>query len=249
MASLDVSSALFLMGLVGLSDAFVYLKRFDELSRGQQYRVMLARLMAAGRNVWLVDEFCANLDPVTANVVSDKLQSIARELGATVVLGAPHCESFISALRPDKVVQLTTSWEHTVIRGDEFLQELRDLHLLHHRMQSLRLRPELLAATRSGQKQSTIRRGRRQIRTGLLVLESRGESLLVHVTGVTYKRFGELTEEDAQGDGYQNLAQLREELRSYYPKLRKNSPLTVVEFELTPGKRGRTLSPALALAR
>jgi uncharacterized protein len=49
----DVRTALYLMGLVGLSDAFIYLKRFDELSRGQQYRALLARLIRGGYNVWL----------------------------------------------------------------------------------------------------------------------------------------------------------------------------------------------------
>ena len=38
----DVAAALQLMGTVGLSDAFVYLKRFDELSNGQQYRRYLS---------------------------------------------------------------------------------------------------------------------------------------------------------------------------------------------------------------
>jgi ABC-type ATPase with predicted acetyltransferase domain len=41
----DVRSAMHLMGLVGLSDAFVYLKRFAELSNGQQYRAMLTCLI------------------------------------------------------------------------------------------------------------------------------------------------------------------------------------------------------------
>jgi ABC-type ATPase with predicted acetyltransferase domain len=37
----NVATALELLGIVGLSDAFVYLKRFRELSNGQQYRAML----------------------------------------------------------------------------------------------------------------------------------------------------------------------------------------------------------------
>jgi len=100
-------------GIVGLSDAYVYLKRFDELSNGQQYRAMLAKLIAGGANVWLADEFCANLDSITANVVADGLQRIARQLGppwsciftATGVRGR---------LRPDHVLQLTTGNGHTV---------------------------------------------------------------------------------------------------------------------------------------
>src|SRR5262249_48089782 len=42
----DVPKALRLMGTVSLSDAFVYLKRYDELSAGQQYRAMLAKLIS-----------------------------------------------------------------------------------------------------------------------------------------------------------------------------------------------------------
>ena len=232
MRVLDVASALHLMGLVGLSDAFVYLKRFDELSRGQQYRAMLARMIASGNNVWLIDEFCANLDPVTANVISDKLQSLARSLGATVVVAAPHCDAFLSTLRPDKVVQLTTAWEHKVLAGVEFMRSLGLTRLRRDRVLRLRLRPEFLAAVRCGQKRSTIRTSRRRIELGLLVLESAGESVLVSVSKVTYKRFGDLSDEDARGDDYANLTQLQTELRSVYPKLRKSSPLSVVEFQL-----------------
>ena len=239
----DVPSALYLMGLVGLSDAFVYLKRFDELSRGQQYRAMLAKLIASGSNIWLVDEFCANLDPVSANVLSDKLQSLARNLGATVVVAAPHCDAFVSALRPDKVVQLTTAWEHKILNGVEFQRALRSTHLRHDRILSLRLRPEFLGAVRCGQKRTTIRIGQRHIEPGPLVLESQGESLLVNVTKVTYKRFGDLNDDDAKSEGYTDLTQLQEELRSVYPRLRKNSPLTVIEFGPPSGNNGIASPP------
>jgi ABC-type ATPase with predicted acetyltransferase domain len=62
----DVPTALYLMGLVGLSDAFIYLKRFDELSRGQQYRALLARLIAGGYSVWL--EKIRNAYPLLSNL-------------------------------------------------------------------------------------------------------------------------------------------------------------------------------------
>lgn len=108
----DVGEALRLMGLVGLSDAFVYLKRFDELSNGQQYRVMLARLISGGCNLWLADEFCANLDPVAANVVADRMQRTARASGAALVVASSQPETFAATLKPDRVVRLTTAREH-----------------------------------------------------------------------------------------------------------------------------------------
>jgi len=121
----DVRTALHLMGLVGLSDAFVYLKRFSELSNGQQYRAMLAHLITSGCNVWLADEFCANLDVITANVVADRLQRIARQLGAVLIVASSHPEVFAAALRPDRVVHLTTTWEHSVLGGVDFVRRMR----------------------------------------------------------------------------------------------------------------------------
>lgn len=234
----NVLSALHLMGLVGLSDAFVYLKRFDELSRGQQYRAMLARLIASGCNVWLIDEFCANLDQVTANVISDKLQSLGRKLGATVIAAGPHCNAFVSTLGPDKVVQLTTAWEHRVLDGEKFVQSVDSAMSTKERILRLRLRPELFAAVRCGQKRSTIRAGRKYIEPGLLVLESPEGSLLVRITRVTYKRCSGLTDEDARNDGYVNVSQLQKELRSIYPTLGKNSLLTLIEFGQVSGRDG-----------
>jgi len=227
----DVSSALYWMGMVGLSDAFVYLKRFEELSRGQQYRAMLVGMIANGHNVWLIDEFCANLDTVTANVVADKLQGLARSLGATVIAAAPHCDAFVSTFKPDKIIRLTTAWEHHVLRGADFIQSIRPNHLRQNRILSLHLKPELLEAVRSGRKTSTIRAGRKQLEPGPLVLEAKQGTFLVRVTRVTCKRFRSLTDEDARKDGYSGIEQLEKELRAIYPTLGRNSFITQIEFE------------------
>ncbi|MFC2006552.1 ATP-binding cassette domain-containing protein [Chloroflexota bacterium] len=241
----DVSSALYLMGLVGLSDAFVYLKRFEELSKGQQYRAMLARMIANGYNVWLIDEFCANLDRVTANVVADKLQSLARSLGATVIAASPHCDTFVSTFKPDKIVRLTTASEHHILRGDDFVRTISPEHLRRSRILSLRLKPDLLEAVRCGRKTSTIRAGRKNIEQGLLVLESAQASLLVRITQVTYKCFKSLKDEDARKEGYICVGQLEKELRSIYPTLGNNSFLTQVEFELVTGDGISVCAPSV----
>ena len=73
LAKKNVEEALQVMGMVGLSDAYVYLKRYEELSNGQQYRAMLAGLITSAYNLWIADEFCANLDSITANLVSRRL--------------------------------------------------------------------------------------------------------------------------------------------------------------------------------
>lgn len=120
----DARAALPLLGLVALSDAFVYLKRFDELSAGQQYRAMLAKLLSASCNLWLADEFCVNLDPVSANCVASRLGSLARQLKAILVVATPHPDVIAGALMPDLVIRLSTAWDSAVISGPEFLQNL-----------------------------------------------------------------------------------------------------------------------------
>jgi uncharacterized protein len=120
-----VGAALELLGWVGLSDAFVYLKRFDELSAGQQYRAMLAGLLYSGANVWVADEFCSNLDPVTAAVVADRAQQLARRLKVIFIVATAHPEHVLSALRPDWVLQLTTATETRLIVGKEYRRLLR----------------------------------------------------------------------------------------------------------------------------
>lgn len=117
----DTHRALHMLNIAGLTEAFLYFKRFDELSAGQQYRLMLARLIDSGANVWLADEFCSALDEVTASIVAHNLQRHARRVGATVIVAAPHFETFIRSLRPDKVLKLTSAWEWKAYKTADFL--------------------------------------------------------------------------------------------------------------------------------
>jgi ABC-type ATPase with predicted acetyltransferase domain len=122
LGAIDASSALSLMGLVGLSDAFVFFKRYDELSMGQQYRAMLAKLIASTANIWVADEFCASLDHVTANVVSASLQRLARSTGAVLVVASSNPAPYVAALQPDRVLKLTSSSESEEIPGSTFVR-------------------------------------------------------------------------------------------------------------------------------
>jgi ABC-type phosphate/phosphonate transport system ATPase subunit len=117
----ETNRALHVLNIAGLTEAFLYFKRFDELSAGQKYRFMLARLIDSGVNVWLADEFCSTLDEVTASIVAHNLQRHARRVGATVVVAAPHFETFIRSLKPDKVLKLTSAWEWQMYSGESFI--------------------------------------------------------------------------------------------------------------------------------
>lgn len=117
----DTRRALHVLNIAGLTEAFLYFKTFAELSAGQRYRFMLAKLIDSGANLWLADEFCSTLDEVTASIVAHNLQRHARRMGATVIVAAPHFETFIRSLKPDRVLKLTSSWEWQAYTGDEFI--------------------------------------------------------------------------------------------------------------------------------
>jgi ABC-type phosphate/phosphonate transport system ATPase subunit/GNAT superfamily N-acetyltransferase len=227
----DVKAALYLMGLVGLSDAFIYLKRFDELSNGQQYRAMLARLIVSNCNIWLADEFCANLDPLTAHLVSDRLQRIARQVGAAVIVASSQPETFAASLRPDLVINLTTAWEHHRLTGSEFMRSLPNRSKSFN-APYLKVAPEYMPAIRAGRKRTTIRKGRKTFNHELILLKTKTDFEPVKITNIRYTAFKCLNEEDAINDGFDSLEELRFALFSYYPDLQDDSWVTIVSFEL-----------------
>lgn len=110
----DIQRGLYLMNCVGLSEAFLYVKPFRALSAGQKYRAMLAALLAQNSNLWLIDEFCENLDAITASLISEKLLSLARKRQATVIVAAPNYERFLDTLQPDNILLLTGITKHKV---------------------------------------------------------------------------------------------------------------------------------------
>ncbi|MBC2777845.1 ABC transporter ATP-binding protein [Parasphingopyxis marina] len=71
---------------LGLVDAEGFgARRLDRLSTGERSRIMIARALAPGAGVVLLDEPCANLDPKWQLVVLDRLRAEA-QAGAVVAL-------------------------------------------------------------------------------------------------------------------------------------------------------------------
>ena len=100
----DVTEAVKILSFCGLNDAFLFLRKYKELSEGQKYRYKLAKLMdRADKRVWVVDEFCATLDCVMARVIAFLVQKVARKLGKTVVVASTH-NDFLGDFQPDIVV-------------------------------------------------------------------------------------------------------------------------------------------------
>ncbi len=75
-----------LMGMVGL-DAGQFARRLPhQLSGGQRQRVGLARALAAGQDIVLMDEPFGALDPLTRAEMQDVLRKLAGEMRMTVLL-------------------------------------------------------------------------------------------------------------------------------------------------------------------
>lgn len=99
-----LSKTLELFSFVGLSDANLFLRKPSELSDGQRYRFMLAKMIESGAQVWMADEFLALLDRVTAKVIAYNIQKIARKVGATLIVATTH-RDMMDDLAPDLYIE------------------------------------------------------------------------------------------------------------------------------------------------
>jgi ABC-type ATPase with predicted acetyltransferase domain len=90
----SVEKGLELLSRVGLNDAFLFVRRYRELSDGQKYRYRIAKMIESGRQYWFMDEFCSTLDRDTAKIVAFNVQKLARKLGKAVVAATTHTDLF-----------------------------------------------------------------------------------------------------------------------------------------------------------
>jgi ABC-type lipoprotein export system ATPase subunit/GNAT superfamily N-acetyltransferase len=88
----DFNEAIQLLSKAGLNDAFLFIRRFSELSDGQKYRYRIAKLTESGKQWWITDEFCSTLDRDTAKIVAFNVQKIARQMGRAVIAATTHTD-------------------------------------------------------------------------------------------------------------------------------------------------------------
>lgn len=88
----NLNEALGFMSIAGLNDAYLFIRKPEELSDGQRYRFKLAKIIESGANVWVADEFLAILDRTTAKVIAYALQKTARKFGATLMVATTHTD-------------------------------------------------------------------------------------------------------------------------------------------------------------
>ena len=85
----------------------------------------------------------------------------------------------------------------------------------------------------SGRKKATIRLGKVKVKYNELIVHGGGRPVAkIRVTNVVYKKVRELTDEDAQKDGFKSLRELLEALRKVYGNLSPDDVVTIIEFDV-----------------
>jgi ABC-type ATPase with predicted acetyltransferase domain len=99
----ELVSSLKTLSMAGLSDVFTLLSTPAQLSEGQKYRFRLAMAIASKSSFIFADEFCSNLDRITAAVIAYSVRRYATKSGKIFILSSSH-DDIISDLVPDTLV-------------------------------------------------------------------------------------------------------------------------------------------------
>ncbi|MHC4657836.1 MAG: ATP-binding cassette domain-containing protein [Planctomycetota bacterium] len=110
----DFLKGLKLLSTAGLNDVFCVLHKPANLSDGQKWRFRLAMALASGKKFIFADEFCSELDQVTAAVIAYNIYKFAKQTGVTFVLASSH-EDILLDLSPDVLVARELSGPTQVI--------------------------------------------------------------------------------------------------------------------------------------
>lgn len=110
----DLLTSLRILSDAGLNDVFCILNQPANLSEGQKYRFRLAMAMAAKKKFIFADEFCSELDRITAAVISYNIHKFAKRTGTTFILASSH-DDILLDLAPDVLVVKELSAKAQVI--------------------------------------------------------------------------------------------------------------------------------------
>ncbi len=99
----DFLRSLRMLSIAGLNDCFCILNQPRNLSEGQKYRFRLAMALAAKKKFIFADEFCSELDRITAAVISYNVHKFAKRTGTIFILASSH-DDILLDLSPDVLV-------------------------------------------------------------------------------------------------------------------------------------------------
>ena len=113
-ADVGLLTCLQMLSTAGLNDCFCILNQPVNLSEGEKYRFRLAMALAAEKKFIFADEFCSELDRITASSVSHKIRQYADKTGTTFILASSHSDTLLD-LAPDVIVRKDLSGTTNVI--------------------------------------------------------------------------------------------------------------------------------------
>ncbi len=119
-----------LLSLVGLEATEYKDRKPAELSGGQKQRVGVARALAAGSKIMLMDEPFGALDPITRNELQQEFSKLRRELKLTVVLvthdimEALLLADRIAVMQKGRIVAVGTPHEMMSMKDDPYVSSL-----------------------------------------------------------------------------------------------------------------------------
>ncbi len=99
----DLVTSLRTLTAAGLGGVFGLLNRPRLLSDGQKYRFRLARALAMARPFVFADEFCSELDRITAATVAFNAARFVRRAKITLIVATSH-DDILMDLSPDAIV-------------------------------------------------------------------------------------------------------------------------------------------------
>jgi len=118
----DLIASLRTLNRVGLGDVFSMLNRPSRLSDGQKYRFRLAQALVSGRPFVFADEFCSELDRITAATVAFNVHRFIKDTALrdphrprTTLILASSRDDILIDLAPDVVIDKDFSGEARVI--------------------------------------------------------------------------------------------------------------------------------------
>jgi ABC-type ATPase with predicted acetyltransferase domain len=110
----DLVKSLKLLSIAGLNDVFCVLNQPANLSDGEKWRFRLAMALARRKKFIFADEFCSELDRITAAVIAYNIHKFAKQGGVTFILASSHEDTLID-LAPDVLVMKQLSGPTQVI--------------------------------------------------------------------------------------------------------------------------------------
>ena len=99
----DVMTSIRMLSVAGLNDVFSILNQPSNLSEGQKWRFRLAVALGAKKKYIFADEFCSNLDRITASVISYNVYKFAKKTGTTFILASCAADILLD-LGPDVLI-------------------------------------------------------------------------------------------------------------------------------------------------